>query len=87
MGKVVRIEDGQLARALVEGVEYLIAGQRRFRLVEVKGDEPEEGDFCQPTDPLEIQALKEALHDDSELMGAEEGRTYLKEQLRQHGIG
>lgn len=86
MGKVVRIEDGQLAKALVSGAEYLIVGHRRFRLIEVKEDEPEEEGFYEPTDSEEIRALEEALHDKSELLDAEEGRKFLKEQLRQHGI-
>lgn len=87
MGKPFRIDDDRLVRALEEGTEIVIVGRRRFRLVEVEGDNQVEGDFYEPTDPDEIRALEEALHDDSEPMGAEEGRNYLKDRLRQHGIG
>lgn len=86
MGKPFRIEDDRLVRALEEGTEIVIVGRRRFRLVEVEGDDLVEDGFYEPKDPDEIRALEEALHDDSELMGAEEGRNYLKERLRHHGI-
>lgn len=87
LGKAVRIDDDdRLAKALAEGAEFLIVGRRRFRLVEVT-ESPGEGEWYEPTDPEEVRALEEALHDDSEPFGPEEGRKYLKERLRQHGIG
>lgn len=82
MGKAVRIdEDSRLAEALASGVEYLIVGQRQFRIVEVTGW------FYEPTDPDEVMAVEEALHEDSQVLGSEEGRTYLTEELRKYGIG
>lgn len=87
MGKSYRIDDDRLVRALEEGTDIVIVGRRRFRLVEVEGDPQVEDDFYEPADPDEIRALEEALHDDSELIGSEVGRNYLKERLRYHGIG
>lgn len=82
MGKAVRIEkDSQLAEALANGVEYLIVGERQFRIVEVMRE------FYEPIGPDEVLAVEEALLDDSEVLGPEEGRKYLTEQLKKYGIG
>lgn len=82
MGKAVRVDEAsRLAKALAKGAEYLIVGHRRFRILEV------EGEYYDPIDPEEIRAVEEALHDDTDVLDPEEGRNYLKEQLRQYGIG
>lgn len=88
MGKAVRIAKGdRLTKVLAEGTECLNVGRRRFRPVEVKADDNAEPAFYEPKDPEEIRVLEEALNDDSELLGVEEGRSFLRERLRQHGIG
>lgn len=87
MGKAVRIgENHRLAKALAEGAEYLVVGRRRFRLIEVEADDQMDGDFYEPSDAGGIQALEEALRDDSRLLDADEGRKFLKERLRENGI-
>jgi tRNA(Ile2) C34 agmatinyltransferase TiaS len=88
VGKALRVRgNDRLAQAVAEGVEFLIIGRRRFQLVEVEGEEPVEEVFYEPTDPEEIRVVEEALRDNSRVMEADEGRQYLKERLRQHGIG
>lgn len=84
MSKVVQVRDEEVIRAVEEGAEYLIIGQRRFLLVEVDeaGDEPY---FV--TDPEEAALVREALQDTSARLSPEAAREYLKARLREHGIG
>lgn len=84
MSKAIRIRDGELARALESGAEYLIVGQRRFLLVEVDDTGHEVYDV---TDPEEIELVLEAMQDTGPVLSGEEARAYLKARLKEHGIG
>lgn len=66
MAKVVRVQHGELERALEQGAEYLIVGNRRFFLVEIR---EEDADYYDVTDPEEMEIVQEALDDDSPLLG------------------
>ncbi len=83
MSKAVHVRDVELIRALEEGADYLIAGQRRFLVVEV--DEASEEPY-HVTDPEEAALIREALQDTSPRLSGEAAREYLKARLREHGI-
>lgn|GEM_PF-904312 len=84
MTKAVRIYDAEVIRALEEGAEILIAGGRRFLLVQVQDDASEPYDI---TDPAEIALIDKALQDPRPSLSGEEARAYVRARLKQHGIG
>ena len=86
MGKAIRVEDQELLRAFQEGVDYLIAGKRRFLLVEID-EEGGTGGSYDVTDPAEADIVREALQDTSRSLTGEKAREYLKASLKDHGVG
>lgn len=85
MGKDVYVRDAELIRALEEGADYLVAGRRRFLLVEV--DDSNQTEPYNVTDPDEVALIQEALEDTSPRLSGDEARAYLKARLKEHGIG
>lgn len=83
MTNAVRVQDGALIRAVEEGVEYLIIGQRRFRLVEV--DSPAEEEPYDVTDPKEIALIRKALDNTRPLLSGDEARAYVQAGIKKHG--
>lgn len=81
---VYRSQDQALERALEAGAEYLVVGNRRYRLVEV---ESHDGDYYEPTSPEEIRVVRDALADQSPRLKGEAAREYLRARLQEHGIG
>lgn len=83
MSKPIHIRDTEVIRAVEEGADCLVIGQRRFLLVEVEEatDEP-----CHVTDPDEVAFIREALRDTSPRLSGDAAREYLKARLREHGI-
>lgn len=81
MSKVIHIRDVDLIRALEDGAE-IVAGQRRFLLVELHHEDPED-----VTDPEEVALIEEALRDTSPRLSGEAAREYLKARLGEHGLG
>lgn len=84
MKKAIQIRDTDVIRAIEEGADYLVIGQRRFLLVEI--DEATQEPY-RPTDPEEVALVREALNDTSPRLSGEAAREYLKARLREHGIG
>lgn len=84
MTKAVRIHDAEVIRALEEGADILLAGGRRFLLVQVQDDGREPYDL---TDPAEIALIDQALEDSRPSLSGEEARAYVRAQLKKHGIG
>lgn len=84
MTKAVRVQDGDLCRALEAGAEYLIVGNRRFLLVEVA--DQGECEFYDVTAPEEVQILDEALQDTSRRLRGAEARQYLMARLKEYGV-
>lgn len=78
MTKAVRINDTEVIRALEEGAEVLIAGERRFLLVRVRDDGSEPYDI---TNPAEIAAIDKALQDPRPSLSGEEARAYVRARL------
>ncbi|MCL5045414.1 MAG: hypothetical protein M1598_01145 [Actinobacteria bacterium] len=83
MNKAIQIDDVELLRAIQEGADYLIAGKRRFLLVEVPDPN---GQAYDVGDPAETQVVKEALHDNSLRLEGEAARKYLKARLKDYGV-
>jgi hypothetical protein len=84
MSKTVRVQDAELIRALEGGAEVLVAGQRRFLVVQLDdsiNDEP-----YNVTDPEEIALIRKALQDKRPLLSGEEARAYVKARLKDHGV-
>lgn len=83
MSKPIHIRDTEVIRAIEEGADCLVIGQRRFLLVEVEEatDEP-----YRITDPEEAALVREALKDTSPRLSGEAAKDYLKARLREHGI-
>lgn len=84
MAKAVRILDTEVIRALEEGAEILIAGGRRFLLVQIPNDGSEPYDI---TDAAEVAAIDKALQDSRPSVAGEEARAYLRSRLKELGIG
>lgn len=84
MAKSIHVRDAELLRALEEGADYLVAGQRRFLLVEVQ--ESTGAEFHDVTVPEEVRILDEALQDTSQPLEGEEARKYLQERLNHYGV-
>ena len=83
MSKPIHIRDAEVIRAIEEGADYLVIGQRRFLLVEVE-EATEEAYHV--TDPDELALIREALRDTSPRLSGEAAREYLRARLREHGI-
>lgn len=83
MTRSVRVGDGELIRAVEEGAEYLIIGQRRFRLVEVDSNAEEEP--YDVTDPDEIALIRKALDNTRPLLSGDEARAYVQARTKKHG--
>lgn len=83
MGKSVHVRDLDLIRAVEEGAEYLIIGQRRFRLVEADASVREEPHDV--TDPDEIALIRKALDNSRPLLSGDEARAYVQNRLKKHG--
>lgn len=83
MSKPIHIRDADVIRAIEEGADYLVIGQRRFLLVEV--DEATEEPY-RVTDPDEATLIREALHDSSPRVSGDAAREFLKSRLREHGV-
>jgi hypothetical protein len=71
-----------LIRAVEEGADCLIIGQRRFLLVEI--DEATEEPYH--PDPEEVALIREAVRDTSPRLSGEAAREFLKARLRDHGV-
>lgn len=83
MSKPIHIRDTEVIRAIEDGADCLVIGQRRFLLVEV--DEATEETY-RITDPEEAELVRQALKDTSPRLSGEAARDYLKARLREHGI-
>lgn len=83
MEKAVQVRDVELIRAVEEGAEYLIIGQRRFLLVELDDSSREEP--IDVTDPEEIALIRKALASKRPLLSGEEARAYVRDRLKQYG--
>lgn len=84
MTKAVRIHDAEVIRALEEGAEILIAGGRRFLLVQVRDEGGKSYDMA---DPAEIVLIEKALQDPRPSLSGEDARAYVRAGLKKHGIG
>ncbi|HEY3365715.1 MAG TPA: hypothetical protein VGK74_11720 [Symbiobacteriaceae bacterium] len=76
MSKSVRVLDTELIRAVEEGAEYLVIGQRRFLLVAVDDSPSEESH--EVTDPHEIALIRKALANTRPLLSGDEARAYVQ---------
>lgn len=83
MSKPIRISDTEVIRAIEEGADCLVIGQRRFLLVEVE-EATEEPHVI--TAPEEAELVREAVKDTSPRLSGEAARDFLKARLREHGI-
>ncbi|HEY3365713.1 MAG TPA: hypothetical protein VGK74_11710 [Symbiobacteriaceae bacterium] len=83
MSKSVRVRDTELIRAVEEGAEYLVIGQRRFLFVAV--DDSPSDESHDVTDPQEIALIRKALDNTRPLLSGAEARVYLQARLKQHG--
>lgn len=84
MSKVIHVRDEQIIRAVEEGAEYLVIGQRRFRLVEAPEDTEEVHDV---TDPEEVALIEKALRDTRPPLSGDEARAYVQARLKEYGAG
>lgn len=83
MEKAIHVRDVELIRAVEEGAEYLIIGQRRFLLVEMDDRNHDEPDDV--TDPGEVALIRKALDNTRPLMSGDEARAYVQNRLNKHG--
>jgi hypothetical protein len=83
VSKPIHIRDADVIRAIEQGADFVVIGQRRFLLVEV--DEATQ-DAYQVTDPEDVALVREALQDTSPRLSGEAARDYLKARLREHGV-
>lgn len=83
MGKPIHIRDTELIRAIEEGADCLVIGQRRFLLVEL---EEATNEPYRITDPEEALLVREAVKDASPRLSGDAARDYLRARLREHGI-
>lgn len=83
MSKSIHVRDAELIRAVEEGAEYLIIGQRRFLLVEV-GDNAAEEPY-DVSDPDEIALIRKVLDNARPLLSGDEAQAYVQARLRKHG--
>ena len=81
-----KVHDDEVSRALLDGVNYLLVGKRRFKVIEVTDvpDEPE--GFYEVMDPDELRILERTRTGNPRYLRGEEAREYLKARLSEHGI-
>lgn len=83
VSKEIYVHDEKLIRAVEEGAEYLVIGQRRFLLVEM--DDTADTEPYRVTDPEEISMLRRALQNSEPLLTGDEALDYVQSQLKKHG--
>lgn len=76
--KVVKLENEELSRAILQGNPYIEIGSRKFMLLEV--GETSQHDYYEVTDPEEEQLLLEAMNGDNASFSKQE----VLEQLSRH---
>ena len=78
--KLIKLENDELSKVVIDGDLYIQVGSRKFMLFEV--EEMGQSDYYEIADPEEEKLLLEAMQDDSHSFTTEEVLTLISESRK-----